>query len=96
MLKAVMVNLVNPNPYLGWSLVMGPLFLKGYRESPAIGVSMLVSFYSTLMAVNAGIIFLFSFARKIGPRVARATLGASVMALALFGFYQFWLGFRAL
>ncbi len=26
LLKAVFVNLLNPNPYLGWSLVMGPLF----------------------------------------------------------------------
>ena len=24
--KAVMINILNPNPYLGWSLVMGPLF----------------------------------------------------------------------
>ena len=26
--KAVLVNLFNPNPYLGWSLVMGPLLIK--------------------------------------------------------------------
>ena len=32
-LKATTVNLLNPNPYLGWMLVMGPLLIKGWRES---------------------------------------------------------------
>jgi len=27
-LKAVMVNFLNPAPYIGWSLVMGPLLIK--------------------------------------------------------------------
>ena len=34
--KAVVVNLLNPAPYLGWSLVMGPLLLKGWREAPGM------------------------------------------------------------
>jgi len=32
LIKAVSVNLLNPNPYLGWSLVMGPLFLAGLER----------------------------------------------------------------
>ena len=28
--KAATVNLLNPNPYLGWSLVMGPLVLAAW------------------------------------------------------------------
>ncbi len=95
MLKAVMVNVVNPNPYLAWSLVMGPLFLAGYRESPQNGIVMLVAFYSTFILVNTGIILLFSLARKAGPRITRATLGLSVIALACFGIYQLWLGIRS-
>ncbi len=31
-LKAVTVNLLNPSPYLFWSLVTGPLLLRGWRE----------------------------------------------------------------
>jgi len=96
MLKAVMVNVINPNPYLAWSLVMGPLFLAGYRESPARGIVMLIAFYSTFILVNTGIILLFSLARKAGPKIARATLGLSVIALACFGAYQLWLGVRSL
>src|ERR1700690_231636 len=31
MWKAVLVNVLNPNAYLGWSLVTGPLLLRGWR-----------------------------------------------------------------
>ena len=41
-LKAALVNLLNPSPYLGWSLVMGPLLLKGWRETPIDGIALLV------------------------------------------------------
>ena len=42
--KAALVNLLNPAPWLGWSLVMGPLLLKGWRETPANGIALLVGF----------------------------------------------------
>ena len=44
LLKAVVVNAINPAPYIGWSLIMGPLFLKGYNEAPANGISLLSVF----------------------------------------------------
>jgi len=40
----------------------------------------------------AGIIILFGTARRLGPKVNRAMLGMSVVALACFGLYQLWLG----
>ncbi|MFZ4572696.1 MAG: LysE family transporter, partial [Bacteroidales bacterium] len=30
LLNATLVNFLNPGPYLGWSIVIGPLFLKGW------------------------------------------------------------------
>jgi threonine/homoserine/homoserine lactone efflux protein len=94
LLKAVLVNILNPYPYLGWSLVMGPLLLKGYQQDPVIGVALLISFYLTVIACLAGIIFLFAFARNLGPRVSRILIGISVIALVCFGFYQLWLGIK--
>ena len=93
-IKAAFVNFLNPNPWLGWSLVMGPLFLAGYREAPVRGVAFVVGFYVTMVACLVGLITLFAFARQLGPRVRRVTLGLSVIALAGFGGYQLWLGFR--
>lgn len=95
LLKATFVNILNPAPYLGWSLVMGPLFLKGYNETPINGISLLVSFYITLILCLAGIVFLFAFTRNLGPRVNKITVGISVIALVCFGIYQLWLGISA-
>lgn len=94
LIKATLVNILNPAPYLGWSLVMGPLFLKGYHETPLNGISLIVSFYLTMILCLMGIIFLFAYAKNIGPRVNRITLGLSVIALICFGIYQSWMGFN--
>ena len=90
--KAALVNFLNPNPWLAWSLVLGPLFLKGYREQPAQGLALLVGFYLTMIVSLVGLVTVFAFARRLGPRVQQVTLGLSVLALAGFGFYQLWLG----
>ncbi len=92
--KAALVNFLNPNPYLGWSLVMGPLFLRGYKEAPINGVALIISFYATLIIGIAGIIFLFAFAKNFGPKAVKIMLGISVVALACFAFYQLWLGLK--
>ncbi len=94
-LKATLVNLLNPAPYLGWSLVMGPLLLAGWRETPANGIALLLGFYGTMLISLAGIIMLFAAARNMGPQVSRALLGVSALALACFGLYELWLGTRA-
>lgn len=92
--KAALVNFLNPNPWLAWSLVMGPLLVAGYRENPTKGVALLVGFYVTMIICLVGLISLFAFARRLGPKVQRVTLGLSVLALAGFGFYQLWLGLQ--
>ena len=96
MLKATFVNLLNPGPYLGWSLVMGPLFLKGWRESPSYGFGLVVAFYATMVSTLGGIIVLFGTARNLGPRLSRLLIGLSAIALALFGCWRIWTGVQAL
>ena len=39
LLKAVTVIWLNPNPYLGWSLVLGPMLLQGWHETPVHGIA---------------------------------------------------------
>lgn len=89
--NAAIVNILNPNPYIGWSLVMGPLFIEGWREAPLNGISLLLAFYATMVVSTVGIIILFAFARHLGPRINRISLGLSAVALACFGIYQIWL-----
>jgi threonine/homoserine/homoserine lactone efflux protein len=92
LIKAAIVNLLNPNPYLGWTLVLGPLVLRAWRQSPTNAIALVVAFYATLVVATAGIIILFAAARSFGPRVARQLVGISALALAAFGLYQLWSG----
>jgi len=96
LLEAAVVNLLNPNPYLGWALIMGPLLLQAWRESPAAGIALVVAFYLTMVAASTAIVLLFAMARSLGPRVARSLLGLSGVALTVFGVYQIWAGASAL
>ena len=92
LMSAVVVNILNPNPYLGWSLIMGPLLIEAWNKSPINGVALLIAFYSTLVITLAGTIILFGFARKLGPKVSKILLGISALALFAFGIYQLWIG----
>ncbi len=92
--KAVLVNLLNPNPYLGWSLVMGPQLIKGWAESKTNGIMLLSGFYSSMIIFSAIMIVLFASARNFGPRVHRVSIGVSVITLMIFGFYQLWSGLK--
>ena len=95
LLKAALVNVLNPGPYIAWSLVMGPLLLKGWRETPSHGVALVAGFYSTMVICQAGTIVLFASAGSVGPRVTRTLLAVSVAALAGFGGYLLWSGAAA-
>jgi len=90
--NAVFVNLLNPAPYLGWSLILGPIFIEGWKLAPINGIAMIIGFYVTMILTLAGIIILFGFARKMGPMVSKILLGLSSVVLFAFGIYQLWLG----
>jgi threonine/homoserine/homoserine lactone efflux protein len=91
-LKAAFINILNPNPYIFWTLVTGPILLTGWRETPAYGVGFIVGFYVTMIVSLVTIILLFSTARQLGPRINHILLGVSALALLGFGLYQLWLG----
>jgi threonine/homoserine/homoserine lactone efflux protein len=90
--RAAIMNMLSPGPYIYWSLVTGPILLTGWREAPANGIGFLVGFYAAMIASLGGIILLFAAAKHLGPKVNRALLGISAIALACFGLYQLWLG----
>jgi threonine/homoserine/homoserine lactone efflux protein len=94
-LRAAFVNVLNPGPYLYWSLVMGPLLLSGWQEAPAYGISLLVGFYVTMLVSLAGILLLCAGAGKLGTKITRSMLGLSGVALMGFGLYQIWSGMAA-
>lgn len=91
--QAALMNLISPGPYIFWSLVTGPILLAGWRAAPLNGLGLLCGFYGAMLLSLGGIILVFGTARQCGPRVNRALLGVSALALAGFGLYQLGLGF---
>jgi threonine/homoserine/homoserine lactone efflux protein len=90
--KAALMNTLSPGPYIYWTLVTGPILIRGWRETPVYGIGFLAGFYVTIILSLAAIILVFGLARQLGPNVNRALIGVSALALFFFGFYQLWLG----
>jgi threonine/homoserine/homoserine lactone efflux protein len=90
LLQAATVNLLNPNPWMSWSLVLGPLLLRGWREAPSHGIALLAGFYCVLVLGLACTIALFGMAGRLGSGVSRSLIGLSAAALAAFGCYLLW------
>lgn len=92
LLEAATVNLLNPNPYISWSTVLGPLAIRAWREAPVNGVALVGGFYVTMIVSTALLLLLLAGARSLGPRIGRALVAFSAIALACFAFYQLWTG----
>jgi len=92
LLKAALMNALSPGPYIFWSLVTGPILMRGWRESPINGIGFLAGFYATMISSLAFIIIIFGIARELGPIVNRTLLGISAIALFVFGLYQLYSG----
>jgi threonine/homoserine/homoserine lactone efflux protein len=92
--QAVAMNFLSPGPYLFWSLLAGPLLVRGWGERPLFGVTFVAGFYTALVGGMALLVVLFGAARELGPRANRALLGLSAVLLLGFGLLQLWQGFQ--
>jgi threonine/homoserine/homoserine lactone efflux protein len=88
LLKAVLINWLNPNLYIGWSVILGPIVLSGWHNAPVNGVAVIAGFYATIVAVMAGMALVFSAAKTLGSQVRKSLIGLSSIALAGLGLYQ--------
>jgi threonine/homoserine/homoserine lactone efflux protein len=91
-LKALLINWLNPGPYIFWSVVSGPILLQGWRQAASFGWGFVASFYVGFVGILIGFITLFATARRAGPQVRRVLNGVSALALLVFGLYQIWSG----
>ncbi|MBN3035551.1 MAG: LysE family transporter [Bacteroidales bacterium] len=96
LLEAAFVNLLNPNPYLGWALVLGPVTVTAWREAPGSGIALIAAFYITMILTLAALILLFGSARLLHPGVQRRLQLISAVILAGIGVFQLITGTVAL
>ncbi len=84
----IVVNLLNPLPYIFWSTVAGPLFLEARDHSAWAAGAFLLGFYGLFVTGLSVTIVVFASIGRIGVGVAR-TLGLiAAIALAAFGTFQ--------
>lgn len=88
--RAALMNILNPNPYIFWSLVTGPILLRGWREAPLNGLGFLLGFYAALVGINMAVIIISGAAGQSGAVFRRGVLGLSALALGAFGLIQLW------
>jgi threonine/homoserine/homoserine lactone efflux protein len=88
--RAALVNLLNPNCWLFWSLVGGPLLARALAAAPGRAALFLVAFYLPLTATNAALVAAFGAVGRLGPRAARALGGLSAVAFLVLGLSQLW------
>jgi len=92
LLQAALVNILNPNPYIGWALVLGPAVLGAWNRAPAHGVALVAAFYVTMVVTLAVLILALGGARLLGIRGQRTLLLLSALILAGLGVYQLVVG----
>ncbi len=92
LLQAALVNLLNPSPYLGWALVIGPAVVTAWREAPTTAIAFLVAFYGTMVATLAALIVLFGATSLLGPKGRSALVRLAALLLAVIGLFQLWVG----
>jgi len=94
--KAAVVNWLNPNLYLGWGVILGPIVLSGWQVSPGRGIGLILAFYATLIGTMIAMVILFAAARTLGPKVRKSLIFLSSIGLAGLGVYQLCLGISVL
>jgi len=77
--------LLNPNPYIFWTFVSGPILISAIERSWWHAIVFLVGFYGVFMGTMVFFIILFHQTRRLGPRVVRFIQLVSILILVLFG-----------
>ena len=88
LLQAATVNLLNPNPWIAWALVLGPTVVSAWKAGPILAVAFLAAFYGVMVTGLSLFIFAASSARLLPPRARRALVALSAATLAALGAWQ--------
>ena len=95
--KAVGVNFLNPNPYLLWGVIAGPIVLQAWRDQSFLfGLSFIVGFYLIFVSGLIALVIIFAKAGELNARLHTFLTGFAAIALLLLGIFQIVTGTVAL
>lgn len=83
--EAALVNAINPGPWLGWSLVLGPVAVEAWRVSRAHAAVLVGSFYVVMFVNLVVFIVLLGATGRLKPGGRRALHLLTVVVLAGLG-----------
>lgn len=94
--RGVVVNALNPHPYLFWATVGGPALVNGWRASPWYALAFLLSFYSLLLGSEMAVAWLVSHQTGTLPLVwyrrALAVCGLAMLGMGAWLIWRVWAG----
>lgn len=90
--KGMILNFLNPAPYIFWGTVLGPMLLEAVAESAAHVAAFFLGFYGTFVGLMAIFVFIFDRLRRLDPRFTRALSLMSVGIMVLLGLSFLWQG----
>lgn len=93
---ALLINLLNPNPYIFWGTVGGALILNQWQQSGGMAIGFLAGFYTGFMLLLLGLMIMVTTAQHAIPSVSRVLRCGAALALLWFGLYQLWIGIQGL
>ncbi len=83
--RGVITNLLNPNVYVFWFLIGGPLMASAADDEPLAPVAYAISFLISIILVKMTIAFFFDRSRgSLSPRAYRAALGVCGLGMIAF------------
>lgn len=93
--RAALVNLTNPNAWIFWSLVGGPILASAWRAAPLRAILFLAGFYVCLVGGSAAVVAAAGAASRLGPAFGRVLGLVSGIVLLAFGLVQIGRGITA-
>ena len=95
--RGVVTNLLNPNVYIFWFLIGGPLMASAAGDEPLAPIAYALSFLLSIILVKLAIAYFFDRTRDaLSPRAYRTALGVCGIGMLAFALGFAYQGFRLL
>ena len=98
-LRGMMVNFLNPHPYLFWGTVGAPLVIQAWNQNPWYAAGFILFFYLFLIGSKVALALVLGRVRQLPPHLYHRLMQFSALLLLIAGgmmFYSAWRGVMAL
>jgi len=85
-LRGLLVNALNPAPYLFWSTVSGPIVLEGFSTGGTFyGGSFLVAYYAVFLSLIVALMLVVDRLGELDEKMERYMLPVTIVLMVLLG-----------